>query len=185
MLKKVLAFVDGENLVFRYQASLAAGRTARTDVSHVPDSFVWSPHVTRWSDMDLLRVQYHTSVVGDDQKVAYVEAQIAGNQFVCTGGGAGTGTGRLIPRVHKKPQSSPKTKVVDIDIAMDVMRAALTMPVDGIYLLSGDGDYVSLVREVARRSSKQVYVGAFSLGLAPALRTTGEAFVDLDGMFFQ
>jgi hypothetical protein len=68
--KKVLAFVDGENLALRYQASLAAGRAARTNASHVPDSFVWSPRVTRWSGMDLLRVQYYTSVVGDEGEVA-------------------------------------------------------------------------------------------------------------------
>ena len=70
LLKRVLAFVDGENLVCRYQAMLDAGRIGRSDVTHIQDSFVWSPRVTRWSDMDLLRVQYYTSVVGDDQRVA-------------------------------------------------------------------------------------------------------------------
>ncbi len=70
-----------------------------------------------------------------------------------------------------------------MDITIDVMRAALTMPIDGIFLLSGDGDYLQLVREVAR-SSKQIYVGAFSSGLSEPLKTSVESFVDLDPMFF-
>jgi uncharacterized LabA/DUF88 family protein len=184
VLKKVLAFVDGENIVARFQAMRKAGRVVRSDAVHVQDAFVWSPHVTIWTNMDLLRVQYYTSVVGDDQKVEEVVSAIAGTQFKSDGGAAGWSSAHLIPRVHKKAQASPKVKIVDIDITMDVMRAALTMPIDAIYLLTGDGDYLPLVREVTFRTSKQMYVGAFSSGLAPSLRSSGEAFVDLDGKFF-
>lgn len=63
-------------------------------------------------------------------------------------------------------RSRSNSSKVDIDITMDIMRAALTMPIDGILLLSGDGDYVRLLREITRTTSKQVYVGAFSSGLA-------------------
>jgi len=186
VLKRIIAFADGENLLFRYQAMLDGGRIARGDVVHIRDAFVWSPHVTLWSEMDLIRVQYYTSVVGDDQRVAAVEASIAATHFRCQAAGTGyTGVAHLIPRVHKKLQASNKVKVVDVDITMDVMRAMLTMPVDGIYLLTGDGDYLPLVREITRHSSKQVYIGAFSSGLAESLRTSGEAFVDLDPMFFE
>jgi uncharacterized LabA/DUF88 family protein len=74
--------------------------------------------------------------------------------------------------------------VVDVTITMDVMRAALSMPIDGIFLLTGDGDYLPLVREITRSTSKQVYVGAFSTGLAREFRSCVETFVDLDTLFF-
>lgn len=186
MLKRVIAFADGENLVFRYQEMLNAGSVPRQDVVHICDAFVWSPHLTLWSDMDLVRVLYYTSVVGDDEKVATVERHISATVFQCHNSGAGyIGRAQIIPRVHKKPAASRKTKVVDVDITMDVVRAALEMPVDGIYLLTGDGDYLPLVREITRRTSKQVYLGAFSSGLADALRSSVEVFIDLDSKFFQ
>jgi len=68
---------------------------------------------------------------------------------------------------------------------MDVMRAALEMPVDGIYLLSGDADYLTLIRDFTRISAKQVYVAAFSSGLAKDLRSAAEQFIDLDQWFFK
>jgi uncharacterized LabA/DUF88 family protein len=187
MLKRVMGFADGENLVFRYQEMLQATRLPRTDlVVHEPDAFVWSSQVTLWTDMDLLRMTYYTSVVGDDQRVAHVEKRIADTHFSCRDSGAGyTGSAQLIPRVHKKLAASRKTKVVDVDITMDVMRAAVEMPIDGIYLLTGDGDYIPLLREITRRTSKQVYLGAFSSGLADQLRNSVENFIELDKMFFR
>jgi uncharacterized LabA/DUF88 family protein len=183
MLKKVIAFIDGENLTFRYEAMLAEGRKPQPDVIHVPSSFVWSPKLTLWSHFDLIRVHYFTSVVGDEDRVAQLQRQIGTTEFVCEGGGF-RGNSKLIPRIHKKSAASRKTKVVDVELTMDVMRAALTMPIDGIYVLSGDGDYLPLFREVTR-SNKQLYTGAFSSGLADGIRHVGEAFVDLDSLFFQ
>jgi uncharacterized LabA/DUF88 family protein len=181
MLKKVLAFADGENLVFRYQELLAQGKLPKPDVVHVKNQFVWHPKVTTWSMFDLIRVSYYTSMVGDDVAHLALESRISDTWFECRGidiiGGAA-----LIPKVHRKSARSKKTKVVDVDITIDVMRA-LAMPVDGILLLSGDGDYLPLIRE-ATRSSKQIYLGAFSSGLAPSLKNSVDIFVDLDDFFF-
>lgn len=182
MIKSVIAFVDGENLTFRFQEMLASGRSPSPNLIHVQDSFVWVPELTTWTEMNLIRVLYYTSVVGDDAKVANVSATIGQTKFRCIAGGS-KGLATLIPRVHKKPSNSKKSKVVDVDLTIDVMRAALTMPIDGIFLLSGDGDYLQLVKEVTR-SSKQIYVGAFSSGLSDSLRHNVENFVDLDRMFF-
>jgi len=184
VLKKVVAFVDGENLIFRYQAILDAGRIARPDVIYIRDSFVWSPRVTQWTLMDLVRVSYYTSVVGDEQKVAEVSRRISQTRFESSSAEY-SGAAQIIPRVHKKPNNTQKTKVVDVAITMDVMRTALEMPVDGIYLLSGDADYLPLVREITRTTAKQVYVAAFSSGLAEDLRYAAEQFIDLDPLFFE
>ncbi|MCI5150500.1 MAG: NYN domain-containing protein [Candidatus Electrothrix sp. MAN1_4] len=59
----------------------------------------------------------------------------------------------------------------------------MCLVVGGILLLSGDGDFVPLVREVVH-TSKQMYVGAFSLGLSEALRNEVDMFIDLDPLFF-
>jgi len=187
VIKKVVAFVDGENLVLAYQSMCKAGRRPKPGISHEQDCFVWHDSMTLWTLMDLIRVSYYTSVVGDDDRVNAVATRISSTVFSCSGAHLShiTGQAKIIPRVHKKPKQSHKTKVVDVDITMDVMRAALTMPVDGIFLLSGDGDYIPLVREVVRATNKQVYIGAFSNGLAQPLRNCAEQFVDLDPMFFE
>jgi len=182
MLKKVLAFVDGENLVCRYQDMLARGRTAKPDVVHTLDCFVWHREATRWCQLDLIRVSYYTSVIGDDQKVSTLESQISNTLFECYGNRV-EATAKLLPRVHKKSSGSRKTKVVDVDITMDVMRAALTMPIDAIFLLTGDGDYLPLLREIGR-TNKQVHLAAFSLGLNASLKNNVEQFIDLDPIFF-
>jgi uncharacterized LabA/DUF88 family protein len=182
MLKKVIAFVDGENLVCRFQDMKAGGRVPKPEVIYDTDTFVWVPELTRWSNMDLIRVLYYTSAIGDSAKVAAIEGKIASTRFICSSKDY-TGSAKVIPRVHKKLANSRKSKVVDIDIAIDVMRAVVEMPIDAIYLLSGDGDYLSLVREVTR-SSKQVFLGAFSSGLAAELPKNVEQFIDLDPMFF-
>lgn len=184
MVKKVIAFVDGENLVFRYQDMLDRGRVPLSQVVHTRNAFVWSPQITDWTAMDLVRVSYYTSVVGTDQKVADLEDQISKTPFSCYSQGL-RGNARIIPRVHKKAANSRKTKVVDVDITMDVMRAAADPSIEAIYLLTGDGDYLPLVREITRRTSKQVFLGAFSLGLSPPLRSAVEQFIDLDPKFFQ
>jgi uncharacterized LabA/DUF88 family protein len=184
MMNKVLAFVDGENLVCRYQAMLEAGRHPKPDVVHVKDSFVWHPGMTTWTIINLVRCAYYTSVVGDTNAVRALESKIAGTVFESRGLGNVVGYARLQPRVHKRGSKQKKTKVVDVDVTIDIMRAALTMPIDGIFLFSGDGDYLSLIREVSR-SSKQIHVGAFSSGLALELKNNVEGFLDLDHIFFE
>lgn len=177
--KKTIVFVDGENLVVRYQEMAKQGLAPRPEVSHIEDCFVWSSGLLKYQpEIDTLRVNYYTHVVGGDEKVAEVSSAIASTLFqsrIQT---------RLLPRIHKKPAKSNKTKVVDIDITMDVMRIALTQPIDLIHLISGDGDFVPLVREVARSTTKQVHVSAFSSGLAEPLKTCAEHFQLLDEFFF-
>lgn len=185
MVKRILAFIDGENLTARYQQMVKEGYQPLIEdgLVHEPDSFVWVPALTRWTEMDLIRVTYYTSVVGDDDKVARIRRLIGQTRFSCYASGH-LGTAQLIPRVHKKPAKSNKTKVVDVDITIDVMRAAASTDIDGIFLVSGDGDYAQLVREVTR-TAKQIYVGALSSGLSDSLRLGVENFVELDGMFFR
>lgn len=184
MLKKVIAFVDGENLLLRYQEMLRSGRRPRADVVHVENRFVWAKGMTRWTRMDLIRVNYYACVAGAREGVEDLSKQIATTTFTCQGEVYLEGTAQLLPHVHWKSAQSTKTKVVDIHLTVDAMRATLTMPIDGIFLVSGDGDFDQLLAEVGR-SGKQAYVAAFSSGLDPRLKSRVEQFVDLDLVFFE
>ena len=168
----------------RFQEMVASGRVAKAGVVHVKDRFLWSQGMTLWTRMDLIRVNYYTCVVGDHASAETIAQQIGSTPFTCQGEVYLSGTARLLPHVHKKPSRSQKTKVVDIHLTVDAMRATCTMPVDGIFLASGDGDYEELLAEVGR-SGKQAYLAAFSSGLEERLKTRVEQFVDLDQIFFE
>jgi uncharacterized protein (TIGR00288 family) len=85
--------------------------------------------------------------------------------------------------VFKKLRSSQKTRNVDINLTIDVMRFAYSDAVDTIHLVSGDGDYLPLIQDVMRRG-KEVVVSALSSGLNPKLVDTPDLFISLDSYFF-
>jgi len=180
---RAVLFVDGENLVFRYQESLKAGRKPANGVIHEPDVFVWHPGVTTVTSFDLFRVCYYTTVVGDDQRLEQIKQKLASIIFKADTTGDSVMTGQIVPLIFKKPQKSNKTRVVDIHMIIDVMKYAHLNVVDLIYLISGDQDYLPLITEVMRQG-KQVYVGALSSGLGKPLVYSCDEFFDLDKFFF-
>jgi uncharacterized LabA/DUF88 family protein len=178
-----ILFVDGENLVMRYQDMLAAGKHPDERVVHIQDVFVWHSGLMRWHDLNsVIRVVYYTSVVGDDQRVAGIRKAIAAQTFTSSTDN-GAVNGQLVPIVFKKPSRSLKTRNVDIQIIIDVMRYAFTDEIDRVYIASGDGDYLPLLTEVMRRG-KQVEVLAFSSGLNEVLQYSVDRFTLLDTPFF-
>lgn len=182
-LVKSILFIDGENLAMRYQALLESGRKPKPTVVHIPDIFVWQPGLGPGViNTDILRVNYYTSMVGDDDAIASVKESISAQRYFSHGDYYGQC--QLFPRVYKKLKKSTKSRLVDINITIDVMRHAYTHAVDVVYLFSGDGDFVHLVEEVAR-SGKKVCVGAFSSGLEPRLRVAADRFALLDEHFFE
>ena len=180
---RAILFVDGENLVMRYQALVAAGRVPLAGVSHVKDVYVWHGAITEHAQYDFARVVYYTSVVGDEVRVNEIKGALARIIFKCQPDHQASYTGQLLPKVFKKSAQSQKTRNVDIQIVIDVMRHAHSNAFNLIFIASGDGDYLPLVSEVMH-SGKQVYVAAFSSGLNPALTHSVDEFVDLDAFFF-
>lgn len=184
-LPRAILFVDGENLCMRYQEMLSAGYSPRPGIVHRPDTFVWHGRMTRTVNFQLckiVRVCYYTSVVGDEPQVIEVKQQLSQIEFESRGDDGGMG-GRILPVVFKKPAKSKKTRNVDIQIVIDIMRFAFTDAIDRVYLASGDGDYLPLIKEVMRRG-KQVELLAFSSGLNEALRYSVDNFYSLDEVFF-
>ncbi len=181
---RAILFVDGENLVFRYQDAISNGAVPAEGVVHEADCFVWHAALTQISHLDLLRVCYYTTVTGSDEKVVEIKEKLARIAYSAQSVGGGTIAGQLYPVVFKKLQKSRKTRVVDIQLIIDVMRYSFSNAIDLVYLVSGDQDYLPLISEVMRHG-KQVYVAALSSGLGSELRYSCDDFVDLDKYFFK
>jgi len=182
-LVKSIVFVDGENLTMRYQALVKEGRRSCQGVVHCADVFVWSPRIGRPGiDTDIIRINYYTSMVGDEDAITALKEVIAAQRF--HGFQDYYGPCQLHPRVYKKPQKSTKSRLVDINITIDSMRHAYTGAVDVVHLFSGDGDFVELVEDIGR-SGTRVCVAAFSSGLEPKLSVVADRFFLLDDLFFE
>jgi uncharacterized LabA/DUF88 family protein len=183
-IPKTLVFIDGENLVFRYQAMLSEGRTAKPAVVHISDVFLWHPDMTQFGFMNVSRVYFYTSVVGDDRVLEDTKEAIGTTTYGYEYEDGKEGTAEIVPLIFKKPAKSYKSRQVDIQIAIDMMRFAHNPAIDLLCLFSGDGDYLPLIEELMRHG-KEVVVGAFSSGRAPQLKWFADEFIDLDEIFFK
>lgn len=185
-IPKVQVFVDGENLTMRYQAMLAAGKKPKKNISHIQDTFLWHPGITTWSCMDIQRVTYYTSATGDHDKIQEVKSKISSTIFEFDhefDHDVPKGSAQLLPKVYHKSSKSRKTRNVDINIVIDMMRAAHTNSVELLFLLSGDGDYIPVIEECMRQG-KTVWCCSFSSGLHPSLPSSVDLYETLDDIFF-
>lgn len=171
-----MCFIDGENLVFRYQDMLKNGAVKESNVEHIQDVFVW--HLGLASFLPFVRVNYYTSAVGDDCLINDMRDQIGKVHFHY-----GDEAARVCAHVFKKPAETKKSKIVDITLAIDALRHAHDANIDVICVYSGDADFVPLVREIMR-TGKRVFVGALSSGLAPEMTRIPDRFIDLDYWIF-
>jgi uncharacterized LabA/DUF88 family protein len=183
---KTMIFADGENLVMRYQEMVSHGKKPKKTVVHVQDSFVWSPEITTWSCFNIVRASYYTSITGDENLIQKAKDDIADVLYEFSydpDPSVPAGSAQIVPFVFKKDKKSQKTRNVDINIIIDTMRHSLSLDLEIIYILSGDGDYLPLIQEIMRHG-KTVYLSAFTSGLHPRLRSTVDVFNPLDDLFF-
>ena len=187
-----LIFVDGENLVLRYQEMIAAGRKPLADNVHIQDCFVWNQRVLNENNWNLKRISYYTSMTGDEARIREVREQISATKFHCKisrfGGNFGAGhttrDGQIVPFVRKKSARSRKESICDITIAVDVMRACYRDHAKIVWLFTGDGDFLPLLSEVVH-NGKSAYVSAFSSGLNGEIPFAVDEFILLDKFFFE
>lgn len=191
MTNAALIFVDGENLVHRYQSMLKAGRKPAAENIHIPDCFIWNEKILHDHLWNLKRVSYYTSVVGDDSVVRDIRERIAATTFSCSpdvelnGSMSGTlHTGQIVPFVRKRASKSKKESICDIAIAVDVMRACYRNHAEIIWIFSGDGDFISLFNEVIH-SGKTAYASAVSSGFNDEIRFVVDEFLPIDKYLFE
>lgn len=111
-LSKAMIFVDGENLTYRFQAMVAAGRTPKAQIQHESDTFVWIPEIVNYSSWLLIRISYYTSVTGDDVRLQQLAEKLAAIRYDYH-----AGFGFLNPHIFKKQKRGDKTKSVDINLS--------------------------------------------------------------------
>lgn len=180
MSDRTFILADGENLVMRYEDSLKKGATAAGGLFYIPGCIVWHKNFTMTLSVDMVRVSYYTTQVGDDQKLAEARKQIAEYEYLYRSPvGRQYCRGRLCPHVFKKERKRQKTKSVDINLTIDALRHTYNDSLDTLIILAGDGDYIPLIQEVMRQG-KRVLIGAFSEGLNPDLMHLADGFLDLD-----
>lgn len=184
-LGRMMVFIDGENLVTRYQAMLDEGWSPRAGgTAHEKDVIVWEPNSIFVGLHVVLRATYYTYVQGSPDNMEAVAARIKeltfGN-YHPPGTHFGHLPNSLTPCIFNKPKNR-KAKGVDIQLTVDILTHAYQDNCDTIYLMSGDGDYVPVLAEV-QRLGKQVFVSAFSSGLNPKLRQMADSFQLLDAYY--
>jgi uncharacterized LabA/DUF88 family protein len=175
-----MAFVDGENLVFRYQ-SMKKTRTPAAGVAHYPDVFAWSPlsyPMTSQFDLDVVRASYYTSMVGDDDEIEKVTREIRKGLFWDRGNVPG-----LQAQVFKRLKKENRSRVVDVRISIDALHHAHEDHAAQFVLFTGDADFLPLVKALMREG-KEVTVFEFSEGLSPALETAPDRMCLLDRFYF-
>ena len=184
MALKTFGFIDGENLLHRYEAMLQGGAIPKPEVIHIPGLLVWHPSITNVFVCEVNRISFYQTVVGDDEAVTEALRKVTEVRYSYMSDARSGGSGSLYPRLFKKQQRGTKTKSVDINICVDALRCVMNHTGDAILLLSGDGDYLPLVEEI-NRHGKQVWLGAFSNGLSRNLRFAADDFFNLDPIFFE
>lgn len=176
-----MAFIDGENLVMRYQDMVAAGAVPRVTVAHLQDVFVWEPRSIQIQGLyEIERATYYTYFIGDEP--GRVDAAAAIKMLTFEPHLASQLPRALAPRVFKKVKGA-RGKGVDIQLCVDALVHAARGNFEIFYLIGGDGDYRPLIEEMTR-AGKQVYVAALSKGISPLLKEVTDVFVDLDHLYF-
>ncbi|MHC5722580.1 MAG: NYN domain-containing protein [Nostoc sp.] len=180
--RKVMFFIDGENIVFRYQSTQIKNTSKQSICSfHESDVYVWQPlkEIPDYPPYqnEVIRAYYYTSVFGDDVKISNVSNSLRNIPIFAEK------PQTLYPVVLKKERKGDKAKGVDIQMTVDILSHVFQNNVDTVCLFSGDGDYQPVVREIINRG-KKIYLGAFSDGLNPALKQLGDKIIDLDTIYF-
>jgi uncharacterized LabA/DUF88 family protein len=183
-LKKMMVFVDGENLTMRYQSMLSKELSPNDKTVHEPDVFVWHPNTIMGEFCEIIRAIYYTYVVGDENRVVDVQRRIKNLKYILLGTESYPKLGNLFPRVFKKLSRSAKTKGVDISITVDILKYTYQKNIDIVYLVGGDGDYLPVIQEVMG-AGVQLHLAALSDGRSPSLPNAVDRFLDLDDIYFK
>ncbi len=186
-LGRMMVFVDGENLVKRFEAMLKDGRTIGNGVAHKKGVYVWIPATVRVGLHVVTRASYYTYAEGEDEILRTIREEIKGLEFRQYSVPNEPSTNQLVrilhPIVFKKRKGARAGKGVDIQMTLDILSNVYRNNVDTVYLISGDGDFKPVIDECIR-FGKHVHVAALSSGLNPDLRHWADTFIDLDAMYF-
>lgn len=184
MTESTIILIDGENLVTRFETMKSEGLIPKIDVVYRPECFVWHKDICQVGDLDILRVSYYSTFVGDDIKLEEYSEFIANVPYNYRADRTKFGSGTVNPHIFKKTKRGTQAKSVDISIAIDALRHVHNRDVSRVIICSGDGDYQPLVKEVMR-NGVTAHVAAFSNGCHPKMKYVADDFTNLDEIFFE
>lgn len=179
----MMVFIDGENVVCRYQDMIGAGRKPHADTKHRPDVYAWNSRAIEpvTYNHSLLSATYYTSAVAAHEEIAKINAELRALAVISQRAPLPV---TLTPFVNKTEKRQRASKGVDIRLCVDMLSHVHNDNVDTVVLVTGDGDFEPLVQE-AKRSGKSVVIAAFSSGLNERLRLAADHFHELDNNFLR
>lgn len=179
--KRMMVFVDGENIVFNYQ-KLLENNLPKDSVKHMQDVYAWEEKTIMNPGLhNIIRAKYYTYATGSDEKIDQIKNDIKSLSYQKPN--ESRLPNHLYPTVFKKSKKEAQSKGVDIQMTVDILSQIYRDNVDTVYLIAGDGDYLPIISEVIRMG-KQIYLSAFSSGLNPKLKHKVDQFYLLDDIYF-
>lgn len=180
--KRLMAFLDGENIVFQYQSLLKKGRIPNKTVKHRPNVYAWSVDViSNINYAEIYRATYYTSAVYDDNSLEEILKEIEDLEYQQSYHSALPN--RIIPYVLKKFERAQKSKGVDMKMTVDILTNVYQNNTDIIYIATGDGDFLPVIKE-CQRLGKVIFLAAFEEGLNKKLLHYVDKFIALEDKFF-
>lgn len=181
--RRMMVFVDGENVVLNYQRSLdEGGYSPKDSVKHLRDVWVWEENsIINPGLHNIIRANYYTYATGSEDHINDIKNEIKSLSY--RKHGDSPLPNHLYPTVFKKAKKEAKSKGVDIQMTVDILSQIYLDNIDTVYLIAGDGDYLPIILEIIRMG-KQIYLSAFSKGLNPKLEHKVDQFHLLDDIYF-
>jgi uncharacterized LabA/DUF88 family protein len=181
--RRMMVFIDGENIVFGYQKLLDKDHSPKDSVKHLNDVYVWEENSIITPGLhDIIRANYYTYATGSEEKINNIKKEIRSLSY--RKNSSSPLPNYLYPIVFKKAKKEAQSKGVDIQMTVDILSQIYLDNIDTVYLIAGDGDYLSIISEIIRMG-KQIYLSAFSEGLSPKLEHKVDQFYLLDDVYFQ
>lgn len=182
--RRMMIFVDGENIAQRFETLVEAGRTPRADTFHRSKALAWHPSYTHLATIghhDVIRATIYASLVGSDDDRRKLHREL--RQLTFANNQVGRLPNNLAAEVFARDKKTQRSKGVDIKLTVDALAHGTAGNFDTALILTGDGDFVPLVEQL-QRAGKQVYIAAFSSGFSERLQAMADAVHVLDGTAF-
>lgn len=129
-----------------------------------------------------MRMSYYTSCVGDEEFIEEIRQDISditvnkpGNYYDVV---------KMRPEVFKRLKVRQSVSICDVSLVIDAMRLAYNDAVNILTIISGDGDFIDLYRELGTKGVK-VCVGALTSGCNKKIKHVVDSFSYLDKYFFE
>jgi uncharacterized LabA/DUF88 family protein len=182
LYRRMMVFIDGENLVFNYQSRLVSGCIPKDGIQNKKDTFVWHPLTINGDRHEIIRAIYYTFTVGNGEIINEVSNKT--KELTFNQDRQSSLPIHLRPAVFKKDKQGKKTKGVDIQITVDILTNLFNDNLDTVLLITGDGDFLPIINEIIRRG-KQFYFASFKSGLNKKLLNYVNKYIELDEIYFQ